>query len=186
MWPRIDAKEGRTSSTPLRNLSRRTKVSWKDYEHWSCGRHLPALVLPANVERCWLCTNKRPPMSARPPMPEGFEEKKPKAKAKHTPKRIAKRHQPSELDAMLTGSVAATLDAEVEPKPSRTPTPAVTPKVKAAPKAPTKAELAKAAGVTVTICAWHDCDEPARPRSKYCSRNCSNKNARARHKARVK
>ena len=34
--------------------------------------------------------------------------------------------------------------------------------------------------------AWHECNEPARPRSKYCSRNCSNKNARARHKTRGK
>jgi hypothetical protein len=33
-------------------------------------------------------------------------------------------------------------------------------------------------------CAWHECDEPARERSKYCSRECSNKNARHRHLAR--
>jgi hypothetical protein len=32
-------------------------------------------------------------------------------------------------------------------------------------------------------CAWHDCVKTAAPSSKYCSRNCSNKNARARHKA---
>jgi len=32
-------------------------------------------------------------------------------------------------------------------------------------------------------CAWHDCVKTAAANSKYCSRNCSNKNARARHKA---
>ncbi len=34
------------------------------------------------------------------------------------------------------------------------------------------------------VCAWRDCEKPQRPRSKYCSRECSNKNARHRHKQR--
>lgn len=33
-------------------------------------------------------------------------------------------------------------------------------------------------------CAWKDCGDPPRASSKYCSRGCSNRNARARHKAR--
>ncbi len=33
-------------------------------------------------------------------------------------------------------------------------------------------------------CAWRDCNKAARPRSKYCSRNCSNKNARSRYSRR--
>lgn len=36
------------------------------------------------------------------------------------------------------------------------------------------------------MCAWPGCGKIARPRSKYCSRNCSNKNARARHAKRKK
>ena len=32
-------------------------------------------------------------------------------------------------------------------------------------------------------CSWHECVKTAAPNSKYCSRNCSNKNARSRHKA---
>ena len=35
-----------------------------------------------------------------------------------------------------------------------------------------------------TACAWKDCDKPAAGRSKYCSRECSNKNARWRHRQR--
>jgi len=31
-------------------------------------------------------------------------------------------------------------------------------------------------------CVWHECVKTAAPNSKYCSRNCSNKNARSRHK----
>ena len=44
-----------------------------------------------------------------------------------------------------------------------------------------------------SLCAWKDCDKgensgPAirKSRSKYCSRDCSNKNARWRHKQRKK
>lgn len=35
-------------------------------------------------------------------------------------------------------------------------------------------------------CAWTDCRKPARATSLYCSRNCSNKNARHRHRMRQK
>ena len=35
-------------------------------------------------------------------------------------------------------------------------------------------------------CSWPPCDKYARPNSKYCSRNCSNKNARARYAKRKK
>jgi len=35
-----------------------------------------------------------------------------------------------------------------------------------------------------TVCAWHPCQKPARPGSKYCCRACSNKNARWRYKQR--
>lgn len=48
-----------------------------------------------------------------------------------------------------------------------------------APEAPVVTE-APAAVVDAT-CGWVDCAEPPRANSKYCSRNCSNKNARARH-----
>ncbi len=33
-------------------------------------------------------------------------------------------------------------------------------------------------------CDWTQCREPARPGSKYCSRRCSNRNARQRHRKR--
>lgn len=36
----------------------------------------------------------------------------------------------------------------------------------------------------VTPCAWKGCSNPASPTSKYCSRTCSNHNARARYAAR--
>ena len=39
-------------------------------------------------------------------------------------------------------------------------------------------------GDTEQVCAWKPCTNPVRPHSKYCSRTCSNKNARWRHKQR--
>jgi hypothetical protein len=36
------------------------------------------------------------------------------------------------------------------------------------------------------ICIWPGCGKPTRANSKYCSRACSNKNARSRHKTRVR
>ncbi len=56
------------------------------------------------------------------------------------------------------------------------------PAVEAQPPSEPAAAPVPAAGVT--ICAWHECSNTARPRSKYCSRNCSNKNARWRHSKR--
>jgi len=35
-------------------------------------------------------------------------------------------------------------------------------------------------------CAWHECDKPHTEISKYCSRNCSVKNSRARDRARAR
>jgi len=131
-------------------------------------------------------------MEERPPMPEGYEPNKPRLKkAKNTPKRLVPRRKPSELDAMLTGSVSTDLEQEIEPKPSRRTGQTHAPKAVGKTKAPADpaAVASKAAPALVSgrpICAWHDCQEPARPRSKYCSRNCSNKNARARHKSRLK
>lgn len=36
------------------------------------------------------------------------------------------------------------------------------------------------------LCVWPPCEKPRRKKSKYCSRECSNKNARWRHKQRKK
>ncbi len=39
-------------------------------------------------------------------------------------------------------------------------------------------------GGDLDSCEWHICNNPPRPNSKYCSRDCSNKNARLRYKKR--
>ena len=37
---------------------------------------------------------------------------------------------------------------------------------------------------TVQRCSWRGCTEQVRENSKYCSRRCSNRNARSRHRKR--
>lgn len=55
---------------------------------------------------------------------------------------------------------------------------------KAAERATDKKQSDNREDLDDTTCAWHECDKPSRPRSIYCSRACSNKNARWRHKLR--
>jgi hypothetical protein len=47
-----------------------------------------------------------------------------------------------------------------------------------------KARLRRERRVISFQCAWGECPLPRREKSIYCSRNCSNKNARARHASR--
>jgi hypothetical protein len=42
----------------------------------------------------------------------------------------------------------------------------------------------KEAALNAQKCTWHDCSEARKDNSKYCSRGCSNKNARLRAKQR--
>lgn len=42
-------------------------------------------------------------------------------------------------------------------------------------------EAAKSYAESPDICAWRDCHNSPQGRSRYCSRDCSNKNARWRH-----
>ena len=90
-------------------------------------------------------------------------------------------------------SIKVTPAAGMVPPSKPAPTPAP---VEAKP-APKKAEPAAPASDEPIpedeLCSWHQCDKGpgetrnrTRPGSKYCSRDCSNKNARWRHKQRRK
>ncbi len=145
---------------------RPTHTYWKDHEHWYCGRHLPASPLPWSIEKCWLCPNKRPAMKDRPAPEEGV------TPIVHRPRVKAKPR------ARVVTNPVVTKTVEPPAKKTRTAAPAKAATATPAAKASTEA--------STTVCAWSECNELARPRSKYCSRNCSNKNARARHKTRGK
>ena len=166
-------------------MRRHNKTTWLDSDHWACHRHLPAQVLPSSIERCWLCTNKRPPMKQRPQeanteVLKKFDAGKRKALRPAKPKMIVARRQAAASTDALANVVASPPPAKagVPPKKSTRGAAKSTPAKRTTPKA------AAPASEGCEICAWVDCQNLARPRSKYCSRNCSNKNARARHKAR--
>ena len=168
-------------------MRRKNRVFWLDHDHWSCGRHLPAGVLPATIERCWLCTNKRPPMGDRPAPPKGV---KPGTLPGPSKKKVPRSIKPKMIVAKRATNVDALASVTASPPPKRTAA-SKTAKKLTAPKATAKA-LPKAGVATSSEgsptsggqCHWYECSQIARPRSKYCSRNCSNKNARSRHKAR--
>ena len=150
---------------------------WRDHDHWFCGRHLPASPLPSSLEKCWLCSNKRPPIKDRPPPDENAKPllSQPRRRVMKPRARVV----PKPTVADLVGNAAP----ESGPPPTA-PKPAPKTSSKSVAK-PAASSLMVTDGST-RICAWADCNEPARPRSKSCSRNCSNKNARARHKSRGK
>jgi hypothetical protein len=87
-----------------------------------------------------------------------------------------------------------TVARPVEPEPAAKPAPlakekpAKQPEAQAAPapkkavdEAVDEAPASTADDEDPNICAWKDCDNIPRPKSKYCGRACSNKNARHRH-----
>lgn len=160
-------------------MRRKNRVFWLDHDHWSCGRHLPAGVLPASIERCWLCPNKRPPMGDRPAPPKGM---KPGTLPAPTKKKVPRSIKPKMIVAKAIPKVdpLAVVNA---PPPQATKT-GIRKAAVAKPATKATQRASSTPAVDGGQCHWHDCSEIARPRSKYCSRNCSNKNARSRHKAR--
>ena len=89
---------------------------------------------------------------------------------------LAKLRRAAEKAARAGGADPAT----APPAAPQAPAPAAK-----APPAPKKAAAPakKAAAPTAEgePCAWKDCENITRPKSKYCSRTCSNRNARYRH-----
>jgi len=140
----------------------------------------------AENHRAWLAEMERrnaeprpqpvvKPAPAPPPKPElepGLppEERRRQMQALY---RDANRERRRENDRLRRVRLREAREAEViaplpEPTPEPTPEPVVLPVI----------------GDGVALCAWESCGNPARENSKYCSRNCSNKNARSRSKDR--
>ena len=95
---------------------------------------------------------------------------------------------PTDVPSKTT--IAKAAPAKSSPIPKATPAPKRVTKPKAAaaaaaakpaPKAAAKPAPKAAASEELSPCEWHECENKARARSKYCSRACSNKNARHRH-----
>ena len=137
----------------------RIAARWINDDQWVCMRHMRSVILPATTERCWFrgC-------SERPARPDALDEEDP-------------------LMQRAARARAAEAARLAEPPPPR-PSPQVV--SDSAPKRAVRVVIPTHIQPVEEVCSWDGCDQLARPRSKYCSRNCSNKNARARHNNRGK
>ena len=155
----------------------RSNSVWRNHNLWVCLNHLPCVRYPAGTQACWYhgCKSVRPPEKDRPapdvvdpiaaiaPVAPKLAPKPVKVKKPKPTRPLRARDDDSgELDVPSgeapSASRASKVDLDDEPI------------------------ILDANGVQ--LCAWKDCGKPARPNSKYCSRNCSNKNARWRHRPR--
>jgi hypothetical protein len=137
---------------------------WKDHDHWQCLKHVPPVTLPHTSGRCWFAgCSERPSEALRP--------------AWVAP--VAAEPEPKPAAIVAIRPVPVRL---VEPRP--VPDNTVEPLPRPAAPAPTAAPASVAA--EHLRCAYELCSNEARDGSKYCSRTCSNRNARRRFKTRKK
>lgn len=154
---------------------------WKNHDVWLCLNHLPAVRYRAGQDDCWYagCKTKRPDEAGRP-------EKSEEAPPPPRPRPRARPRRP-----VVRPAVAPT-PAVVAEAPAAAPVAAkVTTPVPASSNASLDEDGEDVTEAEVDFdpeekCAWPPCTKKKRPRSKYCSRNCSNKFARWRHRQRQK
>lgn len=139
---------------------------WKDEHEWVCTKHLPSLHLPASMGTCLF---------------EGCNSVRPK--------------RPTSLNPSAnTTQTSTTTPIATVPKPTATKVAVTT--VEKTPTINHAKDQSKETAIEEAledICSWFKCDKgenggPAKnkTKSKYCSKDCSNKNARFRHKQRKK
>lgn len=158
---------------------------WKNHDTWLCLNHLPAVRYRAGQDRCWYagCKTVRPPEEGRPEFSEPEPPPPPRPRPRLRPRR------PIVRPAVQPAPDAAAVAKAAGPSP-------VVPKVEAPRSSVVDASSDSDDPEDVTEvevdfdpeekCAWPPCAKKKRPRSKYCSRNCSNKFARWRHRQRQK
>lgn len=180
---------------------------WLNDEMWGCDAHVPMAKMPMGVDKCWYCPQSwkghrpdgDPPAPEPPPEPEPernawgdvviemegeaaarftelVEDPPPPTPALRELLKPPPEHHRDGLTADVEQAIDEKLFVEV-PRDQLKPHVISTVKVNKDPK---KALEEYVWG----RCSWKDCEEPARRTSIYCSRSCSNKNARWRHRQR--
>jgi len=150
-----------------------TNGTWIDEETWICGEHMPPVRLPSAASRCYYANCN----TCRPEEEDGDEPTSVYAQR-------FKAHQDRE-DQRIKNFIAPrpTWTGDVKPAASSEEVVGVSVQMDRGDAQVLPLILAETG---VQQCEWHSCDKPARPGSKYCGRACSNRNARARHRARKK
>ena len=144
------------------------KPYWKNAQFWICPRHLPSARFPATVAACWFagCSSQRPPLKEESEAPTK-PKKIPASSSSTKPKQTLKAQSKSKSKDKIKQELAKAVEQE-------------------ASKSPPKSEQSQ------KMCAWVKCNKGpngtrnvAGKRSKYCSRDCSNRNARANYNSRA-
>lgn len=130
---------------------------WINEDYWACTAHMRTVRLPAGTSRCWYAGCD----SARPTDPAEEPESRTAYEARHK-QRLERGERSLHSDALAPEQILERA-RQMEDEARR-------PQVDETEVVPDVAQ-----------CQWHACEESARPDSKYCSRKCSNKNARARY-----
>ena len=170
-----------------------SKPYWKDSKFWICPKHLPSVSIPGHIRKCWYagCTSVRPEKELDPfanfniasvtgdPLftkgsQKSSQKKSSSAKTKKTGAKNTKKV--TTKSEVVQGSKGPPKEAKKTKKSA----------------AKTKDSKPLTTERNPTLCAWFKCDKDnekpakARNQSKYCSRDCSNRNARFRMKQRKK
>ncbi len=143
-----------------------------------CGKQLFGEQIEQEYLRqksAWEAEQASPKAEPRPKKKRSAEAKAPAPRP--TPRARATRA------ATKASEAAQREEASPEASPEAPPTAPSREEVAPAGASEAAAEPARSKDGT-PICGWKDCNNPARPNSKYCSRDCSNKNARYRYKRR--
>jgi len=149
---------------------------WKNHDVWLCLNHLPAVRYRAGQIKCWYsgCQTSRPDMEGRPEPAPAKPAPPPRARVRPRRPRVRPAVQPPSVREVAPTTLGDSGSGALIGDPS---------------DENDENEVIFTAEVDFSPadkCAWPPCAKRKRPRSKYCSRNCSNKFARHRHRQRRK
>ena len=167
-----------------------SKPYWKDSKFWICPKHLPSVSIPGHIKKCWYagCTSVRPEKELDPfanfniasvTGNTSFAKSSQKSSRRKSTTKATKTVAKNTEKGTVTSKAVETLQKEEMKKIKKS-------------TARTKESNALTTERNPTLCAWFKCDKDngkpakARNQSKYCSRDCSNRNARYRMKQRKK
>ena len=170
-----------------------SKPYWKDSKFWICPKHLPSVSIPGHIKKCWYagCGSIRPEKELDPfaHFMGNIPLSTPKRSSKSTSSK-KKVSSPKKTRSKKT-SIKSDSSERIQPKKTKVKAPL---KIQSDKKQDSKTNSSSSIPIEQdsNLCAWFKCDKDngerskARNQSKYCSRDCSNRNARFRMKQRQK
>jgi hypothetical protein len=174
-----------------------SKPYWKDSKFWICPKHLPSVSIPGHIKKCWYagCGSIRPEKELDPfaHFNIGSVGNIPLSPPKRSSKSTSPKKKVSSTKKTRTKNKALKSDSSEKTQPKKTKV-KDTPKMQSDRKQDSKTKSSSSIPIEQdsNLCAWFKCDKDngerskARNQSKYCSRDCSNRNARFRMKQRQK